>query len=185
MYCHAYKTNTIPLIQHTVPLHSQFLRPWIQTFLAFFSDPVHQISTRVSQKMLDPIQKHISARFTLIEVTYLEALLCHNTKILWVGFYSLHPLFPAALNPGETFSVFFLDPVQRISTRSYVSQCQLIYSVITTAISLILGLFPAEILLLMCFCHIKHHHDVAVFCHNFSFSKLHIFAPGLFVSSRF
>ena len=80
---------------------------------------------------------------------------------------------------------FFLDPVQRISTRSYVSQCQLIYSVITTAISLILGLFPAEILLLMCFCHIKHHHDVAVFCHHFSFSRLHIFAPGLFVSSRF
>ena len=69
----------------------------------------------------------------------------------------------------------FLDPVQRISTRSYVSQCQLIYSVITTAISLILGLFPAEILLLMCFCHIKHHRDVAVFCHDFSFSR-HIYS---------
>jgi hypothetical protein len=131
------------------------------------------------------IQNRISARSTLLEVTYLKALLYHITKILVVGFYSLYPLVPTALGPGETFSVFFLDPVQRISTRSYVSQCQLIYSVITTAISLILGLFPAEILLLMCFCHIKHHHDVAVFCHHFSFSRLHIFAPCLFVSSRF
>ena len=149
--------------------------------LAFF------FSTRVSRKMLDPIQNHITARSKLQSLRSHISRPCCVTlpKISLVQFFSLHPLVPTALNPGETFSVFFLDPVQRISTRSYVSQCQLIYSVITTAISLILGLFPAEILLLLCFCHIKHHHDVAVFCHHFSFSRLHIFAPGLFVSSRF
>ena len=38
-----------------------------------------------------------------------------------------------------------------------------------------LGFFPTEILLLMCFCHIKHHRDVAVFCHDFSFSR-HIYS---------
>ena len=30
-----------------------------------------------------------------------------------------------------------------------------------------MGSSPAKILLLMCFCHIKHHHDVAVFCYIF------------------
>ena len=49
----------------------------------------------------------------------------------------------------------------------------------------VVGSNPAKILSILCFCHIKHHHDVAVFCHHFSFSRLHIFAPGLFVSSRF
>lgn len=61
-------------------------------------------------------------------------------------YYCVHLIFTASQIPKPC-----RDPVQRISTRSYVSQCQLIYSVITTAISLILGLFPAEIRLLMCF----------------------------------
>ena len=38
-----------------------------------------------------------------------------------------------------------------------------------------IAFFPAEIQLLMCFCHIKHHRDVAVFCHDFSFSR-HIYS---------
>ena len=93
--------------------------------LAFF------FSTRVSRKMLDPIQNHITARSKLQSLRSHISRPCCVTlpKISLVQFFSLHPLVPTALNPGETFSVFFLDPVQRISTRSYVSQCQLIYSV--------------------------------------------------------
>ena len=113
------------------------------------------LNQSISKNVVPNLKPHnCEVQTPILEVTYIEALLCHITKILWVGFYSLHQMAPTALDPGETFSVFFLDPVQRISTRSYVSQCQLIYSVITTAISLILGLFPEEILLLMCFCQL-------------------------------
>ena len=57
-----------------------------------------------------------------------------------------------------------------VSTGSCVSQCQLIYSVITMAISLILGLNPAEMELLMCFCHIEsRHYDT-----NMYFKKTYI-----------
>ena len=69
----------------------------------------------------------------------------------------------------------FWTPCRASRPGANVSQCQLIYSVITTTISLILALararpffsIPAEILLLMCFCHIKYHHDAALFCHLF------------------